>query len=42
MKSYSSEELKAMKSQSLSDWNKVDATTDDDLERLLAGDDDES
>jgi uncharacterized protein (DUF4415 family) len=41
IKSYTAAELKAKKSQSRTDWGRVDAQTDAELERLVAADEDE-
>jgi uncharacterized protein (DUF4415 family) len=41
IKSYTAAELKAMRAHSQSDWSRVDAQTDEELERLLAEDEDE-
>ncbi|MBF0551407.1 MAG: hypothetical protein HQK60_12830 [Deltaproteobacteria bacterium] len=42
IKSYTTAELKANRADSRTDLSKVDATTDEDLERLIAGDEDEA
>ncbi|MCI0655173.1 MAG: BrnA antitoxin family protein [Methylococcaceae bacterium] len=39
--SYTANELKKKRAQSLTDWGKVDAMTDNDLEEIIAADDDE-
>jgi uncharacterized protein (DUF4415 family) len=41
IKSYTAAELKAKKAQSRTDWGRVDAQTDTELERLVAADEDE-
>ncbi|MFZ2447837.1 MAG: hypothetical protein WAW37_15890 [Syntrophobacteraceae bacterium] len=42
IKSYKAAELKAKRAESRTDLSKVDALSDDELERLIAEDDDES
>lgn len=41
IKRYTAAELKARQAQSRSDWGRVDAQTDEELERLIAEDEDE-
>ena len=41
IKSYTAAELKAKRAESLTDWHKVDAMSDDELEAAIASDDDE-
>jgi uncharacterized protein (DUF4415 family) len=41
IKSYTAAELKARRAESRTDFSKVDAMTDDELERLVAADEDE-
>ncbi|HUL11433.1 MAG TPA: BrnA antitoxin family protein [Methylococcaceae bacterium] len=41
IKSFTAEELKAMRTQSRTDWRKVDAVMEEELERLIAEDEDE-
>ena len=41
IKSYTAAELKARRAPSLTDWGRVDAQTDGELERLVASDEDE-
>ena len=38
---YSANELKARRGESLTDWRKVDAMTDNELDKIIASDDDE-
>jgi uncharacterized protein (DUF4415 family) len=40
--SYTANELKAKRANSLTDWRKVDAMTDNELDDIIAADDDES
>jgi uncharacterized protein (DUF4415 family) len=40
--SYTANELKAKRAKSLTDWRKVDAITDNELDDIIATDDDES
>jgi hypothetical protein len=39
--SYTANELKAKRAESLTDWRKVDAMTDNELDEIIASDDDE-
>lgn len=39
--SYTANELKAIRAESLTDWRKVDAMTDNELDGIIAADDDE-
>jgi uncharacterized protein (DUF4415 family) len=41
IKRYTAAELKAMRAQTRTDWHRVDAQTDEELERLIAEDEDE-
>jgi uncharacterized protein (DUF4415 family) len=41
IKSYTAAELRAKRAESLTDWRKVDAMSDDELEAAIASDDDE-
>jgi hypothetical protein len=41
IKSYTAAELKARRARSRTDWGRVDAQTDEELERLVAADEDE-